>query len=197
MALGFKTVRGHSADTVADIRYSEHFRTGTLTETYFGGFAVRRHFLFAMPVLVGLCCISNPLLADEKHLLLGTWALEAPTLTTPNPPRGVTITLSEVGGGKFKMSVDIIDSQGKASHGEGVFTPDGTASPAKGSLDVDVVSMTMPSRKILVMGAGMAGQPSSTRVFSLTDDGKHMIETLIRHSANGTPITRVDTWDRK
>jgi hypothetical protein len=115
----------------------------------------------------------------------------------PNAPKGVTITLSEVGSGKYKMSVDIIDHDGQASHGEGVFKPDGTPSPAIGSLDVDIVSMTMPSRKILVMGAGMAGMPSSTRVFSLSDDGKHMIETVIRHGEKGVPITRVDIWDRK
>jgi hypothetical protein len=158
---------------------------------------MRHHFLFAIPVLISLYCTSTALATGERHLLLGAWELEAAKLTTPNPPKGVTITLSEVGVGKYKISVDIVDHQGKASHGEGVFTPDGSTSPATGSLDVDVVSMTMPSRKILVMGAGMAGQPSSTRVFSLSDDGKHMIETVVRHGANGAPITRVDIWDRK
>jgi hypothetical protein len=158
---------------------------------------MRRHLVFVLPVLLSFCGRSTASLAAENHLLLGKWALEVAHLTLPNPPKGVTITLSQVAGGKYKMSVDIIDHQGKASHGEGIFTPDGTASPAAGSLDVDVVSMTMPSRKILVMGAGMAGQPSSTRVFSLSDDGKHMIETVIRHDAKGTPITRVDIWDRQ
>ena len=158
---------------------------------------MRRHFLLYIPVLLGLCCLTDPLFADGRFSLLGTWEVEASKLTMPNAPKRVTITLSEAGGGKYKMSVDIVDYQGKASHGEGVFTPDGTVSAATGSLDVDIVSMTMPSRNILVMGAGIAGQPSSTRVFSLSDDGKHMIETVVRHGDKGVPITRVDIWDRK
>jgi hypothetical protein len=158
---------------------------------------MRRRFLLSMPVLLGLCCVSDPLFAEGKFSLLGTWEVEAAKLAIPNAPKGVTITFSDAGGGKYKMSVDIVDYQGKASHGEGVFTPDGTVSAATGSLDVDIVSMTMPSRNILVMGAGIAGQPSSTRVFSLSDDRKHMIETVVRHGEKGVPITRVDIWDRR
>ena len=130
-------------------------------------------------------------------LLVGKWSVDASKLTMPNPPKSVTITLADVGGGRYKMSVDIVDYQGKASHGEGLFKPDGTASPATGSVDVDVVSMTMPSRRILVMGAGIAGHPSTTRVFSLSDNGKHMIETVIGHQPDGTPTTRVDIWNRQ
>ena len=51
--------------------------------------------------------------------------------------------------------------------------------------------------RILVMGAGMAGNPTSSRVFSLSDDGKHMIETIIRHQPDGTPYMRVNTWSPK
>jgi hypothetical protein len=78
-----------------------------------------------------------------------------------------------------------------------MFKPDGTPATARGSSDVDVVSMTMPSRRILVMGAGMAGNPSNTRVFSLSDEGKQMIETIVGHGPDGTPYTRVNTWNRK
>jgi hypothetical protein len=139
----------------------------------------------------------DPVFAAEKHLLIGTWKVDASKLPTPNPPKSVTIVLADAGGGKYKMSVDIVDHEGKASHGEGIFKPDGTASRASGSLDVDVVSMTMPSRRILVMGAGIAGHPSNTRVFSLSDDGKHMIETVVGHGPDGTPTTRVDIWNRQ
>jgi hypothetical protein len=157
-----------------------------------------RRALFVVPVVAGLlCALGGPAAATEKNLLVGTWSVEASKLAMPNPPRSVSITLADAGGGKYRMSVDIVDHEGKASHGEGIFKPDGTASPATGSLDVDVVSMTMPSRRILVMGAGIAGHPSTTRVFSLADDGKHMIETVVGHKPDGTPTTRVDIWNRQ
>jgi hypothetical protein len=138
-----------------------------------------------------------PAFPAERHLLLGTWGVDVSKLTMPQPPRSVTIALAEAGDGKFKMTVDIVSSDGTESHAEGTFKPDGIPVAARGSLDVDIVSMTMPSQRILVMGAGMAGNPSNTRVFSLSDDGKQMIETIVSHGSDGTPHTRVNTWNRK
>jgi hypothetical protein len=159
---------------------------------------MQRRGLFAVHAFLVLFFANGPTaLAGEKHRLIGTWVVDAAKLSMPHPPRSVTMSLTEVGDGKYKMSVDIIDHEGHTSHGEGIFKPDGAATPAKGSLDVDVVSMTMPSNKILIMGAGIAGRPSSTRVFSLSDDGSHMIETVVHHEADGTPITRVDVWTKK
>jgi hypothetical protein len=136
--------------------------------------------------------------AADKHELLGAWSVDVAKLQQPEPkPRNVTITLTEAGAGRYRMEVDITAPDGTVSHAEGTFTPDGTPARGQGSLDVDIVSMTMPSRKILVMGAGMAGHPASSRVFSLSDDGTHMIETIIRHQPDGTPYTRVNTWTRK
>jgi len=135
--------------------------------------------------------------ASDKHELLGTWSVDVSKLAQPSPPRSVTLTLAEAGGGAFRMTVDIVDADGNTSHAEGTSLPDGSATKVVGSLDVDVVSITMPSNRILVMGAGMAGHPSSSRVFSLADDGKHMIETVIRHREDGTPYTLVNTWTRQ
>src|SRR6185295_9879646 len=131
--------------------------------------------------------------AGEQHLLLGTWSVDVSRLKVPEPPRSVTITLAKADAGAYRMTVDIVNSDGTKSHGESKFMPDGTAAQADGSADVDVVSMTMPSERILVMGAGFRGNPSSTRVWSLSDDGKHMIETVIRHAADGTPYTITNT----
>ena len=146
--------------------------------------------------LIGLLSMS-PAFSGDKHLLLGTWAVDVSKLTMPQPPKSVTIALAEAGDGIFKMTVDIESPDGTTSHAEGTFKPDGAPATARGSSDVDVVSMTMPSRRILVMGAGMAGNPSNTRVFSLSDDGKQMIETIVSHGPDGTPYTRVNTWNRK
>jgi hypothetical protein len=151
----------------------------------------------AYPVLVASILFASPSLCAEKHLLLGTWQVDVSKLTMPDPPKGVTIKLSEAGAGQYTMSVDIVSPDGRVSHAEGTFRPDGKPSPAVGSDDVDVVSMTMPSRRILVMGAGMAGNPGNTRIFSLSDDGKKMIETIVGHGPGGVPYARVNTWNRK
>jgi hypothetical protein len=94
------------------------------------------------------------------------------------------------------MNVDIVDRRGTKTHAEATIALDGSPARAAGSLDVDVVSMTMPSDRVLVMGAGMAGNPSNTRVFTVSDDGKLMSETIISHGAGNIPVTRVNAWKK-
>lgn len=135
-------------------------------------------------------------LADPAHLLIGTWTVDVSKLTMPDPPKSVTIVLADVGGGRYKMTVNVVDHDGATRHGATTFKPDGTPSAAVGNADYDVTSMTMPSRRILVMGGAFRGHPANTRVFSLSDDGTHMIETVVWHAPDGTPHTRIDFWTR-
>jgi hypothetical protein len=146
--------------------------------------------------LLTLLISMLPAFADPVSLLVGTWTVDVSRLTMPDPPNSVTIVLARVGGGRYKMTVDIVDQGGARRHGESTFMPDGTSSPAVGTADYDVVSMTMPSRRILVMGGGFKGHAANTRVFSLADGGRQMIETVVSHASDGTPHTRVDVWTR-
>jgi hypothetical protein len=150
---------------------------------------------FTSGLLILLLC-TLPAFADQQSLLIGTWSIDVSHLSIPNPPRRVTIAFAPAGGNGYKMNVIIVDHDGSTRHGETTFKPDGTPSPAAGNADYDVVSMTMPSRRILVMGGGFKGHPGNTRVFSLSDDGRHMIETVVSHALDGTPHTRVDVWNR-
>lgn len=146
--------------------------------------------------LLILLLSAVPASADQQSLLIGTWSIDVSKLAIPNPPRRVTIAFARAGGGEYKMNVNIVDHDGSTRHGETTFKPDGTPSPAVGNADYDVVSMTMPSRRILVMGGEFKGHPGNTRVFSLSDDGRHMIETVVSHTVDGRPHTRVDVWNR-
>jgi hypothetical protein len=95
------------------------------------------------------------------------------------------------------MSLDIVDRRDVKTHAESTFTPDGTPSRVVGSLDVDIISMTMPDDRVFVMGAGMAGNPSNTRVFVVSQDGKRMSETIASHGQGNVPVTRINRWVRK
>ena len=143
-----------------------------------------------------LLIATAPVFGGQGSLLLGTWTIDVSRLNIANPPKSVTIVLADAGDGRYKMRVNIIDHDGSTRKGATTFKPDGTPSPAVGNADYDVVSMTMPSRKVWVMGGGFAGHPANTRVFSLAADGRHMTETVVWHTPDGTPHTRVDFWTR-
>jgi hypothetical protein len=134
--------------------------------------------------------------AAEPHALAGTWVVDVSRIDQPNPPKSVTMTLVEADAGAYRISIDIEAPDGKVMHAGGEFKPDRSAMRVQGSMDVDVVSMSMPNSRTLVMGGGFQGHPSSSRVWTLADDGKRMIEIAIRHLPDGTPYMREFTWTR-
>lgn len=148
-------------------------------------------------LLLLLCASSVTAVSAEKHALLGTWKVDVAKVQSPNPPKSVTLTLAEAGEDMYLLTVTIEAPDGSKSTSGGPFKPDGSAIRVTGSQDVDVVSMTMPSRRMLVMAGGLAGHATSTRVWSLSDDGKQMIETAVRHLPDGTPYQRVVSWTRE
>jgi hypothetical protein len=152
----------------------------------------------ALPALgLALLSVAPVTFAADAQRFLGSWQVDVSKLPVPDPPASVTITWADAGSGKLKMSVDIVDRRGMKSHAEATVALDGSPSRAVGSLDVDVVSVTVPSDRVLIMGAGMAGNPSNTRVFTISDDGRRMSETIISHGAGNIPATRVNAWAKQ
>jgi hypothetical protein len=95
------------------------------------------------------------------------------------------------------MSIAIEAPDGQVMRAGGTFKPDGIAVRVTNSMDVDVVSMSMPNLRTLVMGAGFKGHPASSRVWTLAEDGEEMVEIAIRHLPDGTPYVRKFYWKRK
>jgi hypothetical protein len=148
--------------------------------------------------LAGIALISSAVVfAAKPHELVGTWVVDVSRIEQPNPPKSVTMTLAETEAGSFKLSIDIETPDGEIMHAGGVFNPDGSVVRVKDNMDYDVVSMTMPNSRTLVMGGGFGGRPASSRVWTLADDGKEMVEIAIRHLPDGTPYMRKFHWMRK
>jgi len=135
--------------------------------------------------------------AAEPHKLVGTWTVDMSRFEQPNKPKSVTMILKSADAGAYHITVDIETPDGQVMHSEGKFVPDGIAVRAEGSQDVDVVAMSMPNSRTLVMGGGFQGHPASSRVWTLSDDGKEMIEIGIRHLPDGTPYQRKVYWTRQ
>ena len=158
---------------------------------------LRRHaitFSLSMAALASSALVY----AADSHKLVGTWAVDVSRLDQPNKPKSVTLTLKDAEPGVYVMTVDIESPDGQVMHAGGSpFRPDGVAVKVEGSMDVDMVTISMPNSRTLVMGGGFQGHPSSSRVWTLSDDGKEMIEIAIRHLSDGTPYMRKFYWKRK
>ena len=152
--------------------------------------AIVAALLFSLPVA------ASPSIAAENHLLIGTWNVDVSKLDTPDPPASVTMVLREASSGSYMMSIDIVTRDGKTIHSAGQFKPDGSLNTVTGSDELDTATFSMPNRRSLVMGAALAGHPSHTRVWMLSDDGTFMTETIVGHIDGKTPHIRSAIWRR-
>lgn len=135
--------------------------------------------------------------ASAPSPLLGTWAVDVSRLPMPPEarPKSVTIAFSDAGGEKWKIDVNIVNTAGPTINAYGTYPLDGTAVPSQGStIEADTGAVRMPAPNVLVMGLGKGSMPASTRIYTVSADGKSMIETAVNH--NGVPVMRTNYFTR-
>jgi hypothetical protein len=130
--------------------------------------------------------------------LSGHWTLDVGTLPMPPEmrPKQVTLEFHEVPDGKWSTHVEIIDQNDKKMHSESTLSLDGTPGRATGTYWVDVLAAKMPSPDILVMQFVYEGIPRSTRVYTVSGDGKILTETEAYFKEDGTPVMRTAQFTR-
>lgn len=153
---------------------------------------------FAILLAVGLGHAA-PALAQSAvpSPLLGSWAVDVERLPMPPEarPKSVTISYADIGGGKWRTSVDIVGKDYE-NHTAGTYTPDGTPYVVEGSPEADIAAVQLPSPNVLVMVLGKGGIPASTRVYTVAPHGKTMIETAGYIGEGGKPVMRTNYFTR-
>ncbi|MBN8812470.1 MULTISPECIES: hypothetical protein [unclassified Sphingomonas] len=153
---------------------------------------------FAILLAVGLGHAA-PALAQSAapSPLLGSWAVDVERLPMPPEarPKSVTISYADIGGGKWRTSVDIVGKDYE-NHTAGTYTPDGTPYVVEGSPEADIAAVQLPAPNVLVMVLGKGGIPASTRVYTVAPDGKTMIETAGYIGEGGKPVMRTNYFTR-
>lgn len=129
--------------------------------------------------------------------LIGQWLLEVDSLPMPPQvrPQSVTLNFSEVGD-QWATQVEIIDQNQNRMHGESTLALDGTPGRATGNYWVDVIAAKMPAPNVLVMQFVYEGIPRSTRIYSVSADGKVLTETEAYFKEDGTPVMRTALFNR-
>lgn len=138
-----------------------------------------------------------PARAAADTPLLGRWALDTSrmSLAPEARPKSVTISFSDAGG-KWTTHVDIVSADGAESHAIGTATLDGAPAAVQGSPEADIAAFKMPAANVLVMSLSKGGIPGSTRIYSVTPDGKHLVETSAYFGEQGVPVFKTYYFSR-
>jgi hypothetical protein len=154
----------------------------------------------AMLSVIVLGFLANAASADERAISAwtGRWAADVSKLPIPAEarPRSVTITFANADAGRLATRVEVISPDGTVMYAESVAELDGTPVAAKGNLEADTVAVAMPAPGVLIMQLSLGGVPGSTRIYTLSDDRKSMVETAANFGADGRPFMRTNYFTR-
>lgn len=130
--------------------------------------------------------------------LAGRWSLDVGSLPMPpeRRPKRVDLEFRAAAGGQWKTHVEIIDQADKRLYSDSTLSLDGTPGQASGTYWVDTCAAKMPAPNVLVMQFAYQGAPTSTRVYSLSEDGKALTETEAYFKNDGTPAMRTAVFTR-
>jgi hypothetical protein len=156
--------------------------------------------LSASALLIAGLCLAGTAGARDSTVspLLGSWSVDVSRLPVPSEarPKSVTMTFASAADGEWTTIVDIVASDGSATHGSSSYRLDGTPAPVVGSPEADVSAVALPAPDVLVMVLGHAGQGGSTRVYTALDGGQAMTETATYYRQDGTPFVRTNYFTR-
>ena len=146
-------------------------------------------------LLPSVAVLASPPAASP---LIGSWAVDIARLPVPPQarPKSVTFTFSESSDGMLKMQVHIVGPDGSESHSIATASLDGEAVPVSGSMEADVAAVKMPAPNVLVLMLAKEKAPASTRIFTVSADGKTMIETAAYFGPEGRPLMRTNHFSR-
>ncbi|WP_368566103.1 LuxR family transcriptional regulator [Pseudoxanthomonas sp. UTMC 1351] len=130
--------------------------------------------------------------------LTGQWTLDVSTLPMPPEarPKSVDLDFRYAPDGKWITHTEIIDQNNSKMFTQSTLSLDGTPGRASGTYWADVVAAKMPAPNVLVMQIVYQGIPRSTRVFSVSADGKVLTETEAYFNEDGTPMMRTAFFSR-
>jgi hypothetical protein len=136
--------------------------------------------------------------ASQPDPLVGRWSLDTSRMPIPAEarPKRVTITLEEAGTNRLSMDVAIVYADGAEVHSKGTASLDGTPIAVEGSPEADAAAMKRPEPRVLVLGLSKGGVPASTRVYTVTPDGKSITETMSALGPDGQPTLRTNYFTK-
>jgi hypothetical protein len=157
---------------------------------------------FLMTTIGAVACLwlASAQAAAPNPQFLGTWEVDLAKTQPQAPvmPKSVTVTVKDVGGGKWASEVVIVTADGKKQ------TPpptpvsiDGTPTPVTGNPMADSLTLTAPDKDTAVVIGQKGGKTVITETSKLSADGKQMVHTRDTTGPDGKPVHVVEVLNKK
>ena len=118
--------------------------------------------------------------APSRLPLVGRWSLDTSRLPANERLRSVTLEFHVSEDRTWTGRSDIVAADGTRQHAETTVAADGVPVPVTGNMSfADKVSLHQPAPNTLVLTFTKAGEPVSTRVYTVEEDRQSMKETII------------------
>jgi hypothetical protein len=140
---------------------------------------------------------------------LGTWEVDVsknPPASGPaggparTPPKSITVTVKDVGGGKWTIDrvTELADGTKRQQLGTPV-TIDGRPNPVANNPMFDTIVVTSPDPTTIVITRMKEGKPVVTETSKISADGKQLSFTMDAAvpGANGNPVHATQVWNKK
>jgi hypothetical protein len=164
----------------------------------------RKIIMTVMGAVAGLWLATAQAAAPDPQWL-GTWELDtsksqAPPYvdTTQSPPKSITYTFKDAGGGKWTyQQVTVLSDGKKVESAPGTFTTDGSPSPVSGDPQIDSVTVTYPDSHTEIAIFFKAGKVVAKQSTKLSADGKQRSSSVESTGKDGKPVHSTQIWNKK
>ena len=124
---------------------------------------------------------------------LGAWQLDLSRMpaTYGPPPARVVYRFEDVGGDRWRTTIDITAPDGSVRHMAVTYRRDGVMAPGEGETgEADSAAILTPAPTVMVMALGKTKALGSVRVYTVSADGREMTEAAANVDGDGRPFVR-------
>lgn len=148
--------------------------------------------LLAAAIIVGIA--NGTAQAQSKDPLVGTWKLN---VAKSKGAKGGTSKIEAAGAG-VKFIVDLVGTDGTASHWEFTGNYDGKDNPVTGNSPYgNTAALTRVDAKTIRITSKQDGKVTVTSTIVLSDDGKTRTTTSKGTDVRGQPVDAVSVYERQ
>jgi hypothetical protein len=164
-----------------------------------------QRFIMTAALAVASLWLASAQAATPNPQVLGIWELDISKSERPPgdpsgpPPKSITRTFKDVGGGKWthQIVVELADGKKMEQPITTFNTADGATTTISGDSQADSMTITYRDSSTAIATFLKNGKPVEKQVDKLSADGKQLLEEVQTTDKDGKPVHYTAVWNKK